>query len=540
VLAVCAELTGGETGAGFFSRMNHIVEGFVSEIVSASHGSLQLVDRVDQLSGEIDAIEASILLVESLAKESRFVSVIAGVEAEKAGKAGHDFWLVAKEVRSVASELGNYASQIQDEADKCRDRLEGAQLCAGTLSGNDLTPALQAHESVLVAVAELDAACGAFSAGAGRGGVRLYLEPCAAWPLRLSGDPVRLQQICNNLVANAVKFTPPGGEVVVRSSWAEGRLVVEVADTGIGIAPEKLASVFEPFTQADAGITRRFGGTGLGLAVCSTLARQMGGQVTATSTPGAGSVFRLEVSLPALDATPPPASAARVQVRLSDPREHAIATEVLRRLGVEVSTGPTSGAVVLTDEAGAAGLPPDQVWVVCSPVDVPPAGFQGVVHRPLRRSNLLHLLEVKAPEVAPVYSTRRVLVAEDNPRQPTARAAHARAHGVRVPAGGQRRGGTGGRGGRALGSHSHGLPDARDVRARGDRAHSAAAGAQRGRAHRRLDGQRAARRPRAVPRGGHERRAGQALQVRGAGAGGAESLRLTTPSSCTSRAARSS
>lgn len=415
MLAVCAELTGGETGAGFFSRMNHIVEGFVSEIVSASHGSLQLVDRVDQLSGEIDAIEASILLVESLAKESRFVSVIAGVEAEKAGKAGHDFWLVAKEVRSVASELGNYASQIQDEADKCRDRLEGAQLCAGTLSGNDLTPALQAHESVLVAVAELDAACGAFSAGAGRGGVRLYLEPCAAWPLRLSGDPVRLQQICNNLVANAVKFTPPGGEVVVRSSWAEGRLVVEVADTGIGIAPEKLASVFEPFTQADAGITRRFGGTGLGLAVCSTLARQMGGQVTATSTPGAGSVFRLEVSLPALDATPPPASAARVQVRLSDPREHAIATEVLRRLGVEVSTGPTSGAVVLTDEAGAAGLPPDQVWVVCSPVDVPPAGFQGVVHRPLRRSNLLHLLEVKAPEVAPVYSTRRVLVAEDNP-----------------------------------------------------------------------------------------------------------------------------
>lgn len=110
------------------------------------------------------------------------------------------------------------------------------------------------------------------------------------------GDRRRIEQILLNLLNNAVKFTEKGG-VVLRADFAsfEGgeRLRVRVSDTGIGIAPEDVASLFQPFRQIDTGLTRQHEGTGLGLAICRRLSALMGGTITVESRPGEGSTFTL-------------------------------------------------------------------------------------------------------------------------------------------------------------------------------------------------------------------------------------------------------
>ena len=146
---------------------------------------------------------------------------------------------------------------------------------------------------------------------------------------QLLGDGLRIQQILVNLASNALKFTERGRielRVIPRQETAMAqRLRFEVSDTGIGISPAALAQLFQPFTQADASTTRRFGGTGLGLSISKRLVEMMGGTIGASSTPGAGSTFWFELPLArvATDApthTPPitaPAPAAPRGPRLS-------------------------------------------------------------------------------------------------------------------------------------------------------------------------------------------------------------------------------
>ncbi len=114
-------------------------------------------------------------------------------------------------------------------------------------------------------------------------------------PARLRGDPTRLSQALLNLLSNAVKFTESGGVTVRARVSAETvsqcRVRFEVVDTGIGIAPEAVARLFNPFEQADSSTTRRFGGTGLGLAITRRLAELMGGEIGVDSRPWAGSRF---------------------------------------------------------------------------------------------------------------------------------------------------------------------------------------------------------------------------------------------------------
>jgi signal transduction histidine kinase/ActR/RegA family two-component response regulator len=121
------------------------------------------------------------------------------------------------------------------------------------------------------------------------------VTPAAAGSWR--GDSARLRQILGNLISNAVKFTDHGC-VGVHLDQVADQLVITVRDTGIGIPSEKHPLLFQKFVQVDNSATRRYGGTGLGLALSAELARMMGGRITFDSTEGLGSTFRLQVPLP--------------------------------------------------------------------------------------------------------------------------------------------------------------------------------------------------------------------------------------------------
>lgn len=112
-------------------------------------------------------------------------------------------------------------------------------------------------------------------------------------------DANRLQQILLNLLTNAIKFTPAGGEISVECRVRDDHVLISVRDTGIGISEPDLSRIFSPFVQVDSGGQRSasLGGVGLGLAICRELARAMGGEVTARSTVGAGSVFTIELAV---------------------------------------------------------------------------------------------------------------------------------------------------------------------------------------------------------------------------------------------------
>ena len=135
--------------------------------------------------------------------------------------------------------------------------------------------------------------------------LRFTVEVVGEWPVLIRADVLRLAQISHNLLANAIKFTPVG-EVGLRLTGqrlTDGRLGfrLDVRDSGIGIAPEDLAALFQPFSQVDASSTRRFGGTGLGLSICRRLAELMGGEMTVQSVAGEGSTFTLTAAFDAVD-----------------------------------------------------------------------------------------------------------------------------------------------------------------------------------------------------------------------------------------------
>jgi signal transduction histidine kinase len=124
-------------------------------------------------------------------------------------------------------------------------------------------------------------------------------------PLLLWADQRAIKQVLVNLLSNAVKFSKPGGTVTIGARRDRGDLLIEVRDTGIGIAPDALERVFEPFQQADARLSRRYGGTGLGLAISRRLVEQHDGTLALKSQEGVGTIATMR--LPAsrvIEATP--------------------------------------------------------------------------------------------------------------------------------------------------------------------------------------------------------------------------------------------
>ncbi|MES2860854.1 MAG: PAS domain S-box protein [Pseudomonadota bacterium] len=154
-------------------------------------------------------------------------------------------------------------------------------------------------------------------------GLTLTLEIDPELPDAIMGDEGRLRQVALNFLSNAVKFTG-SGEVRLAMGMSGDRLRVAVADSGIGIAPDKIDALFERFTQADASTTRVYGGTGLGLAISRRLIEMMGGEIGATSELGQGSVFWFEVPLVAaeavgsLEAEPAATLSAELRILMAD------------------------------------------------------------------------------------------------------------------------------------------------------------------------------------------------------------------------------
>ena len=178
------------------------------------------------------------------------------------------------------------------------------------------------------------------------------------------GDAVRLKQVVGNLLSNAVKFTDQGG-VRLRVGVTEGApacVTIEVRDTGVGFDAAAGAALFQRFSQADATITRRFGGTGLGLSISRSIVELMGGEISASSEPGRGSLFRARFPLPRVrsladhDARPgkdldaPEAPLARVDaLRVLLAEDHPINQKV-----VQLILAPLGAEITLAEDGAQA------------------------------------------------------------------------------------------------------------------------------------------------------------------------------------------
>jgi two-component system phosphate regulon sensor histidine kinase PhoR len=194
----------------------------------------------------------------------------------------------ALDERDVAREfLGRMQVEVDGLAQLVEELLELSQIEAGRLPLH-----LQSVDLGSVAAA----AAGRLRPQAERQGVSLHVKPPVVLPA-VEADPERIHQVVINLVHNAVKFTPPGGQVTVSGSQYDGGVAITVADTGMGIAPEVLPRLFERFYKADQA--RAGGGTGLGLAIAKHLVQAHGGRIWAESAgegQGATFTFTLPIS----------------------------------------------------------------------------------------------------------------------------------------------------------------------------------------------------------------------------------------------------
>ena len=203
------------------------------------------------------------------------------------------------------------------------DILDFSKIEAGKLQIETLPVDLQAL---------LDRATAQVRDRASHKGLNLSTEVAPDLPATCLSDPMRLEQVLLNLLSNAVKFTATG-QVQVSAGQREGQLVLSVTDTGIGMTPEQVNSLFQPFEQGDSSTTRQYGGTGLGLSISKRLVELLGGQIVVESTPGVGS--RFDVVLPLVSS--PPVTAPDTLAPESTPPERPIGQRLagLRVLAAE-------------------------------------------------------------------------------------------------------------------------------------------------------------------------------------------------------------
>lgn len=235
-------------------------------------------------------------------------------------------------------------------------------------------------------------------------------------------DPTRLRQILLNLVGNAVKFSEHG-KVQVELELGPQDWLIRVRDRGIGIRPEMLEKLFEPFSQADSSIARRFGGTGLGLTISKGLVERMGGRLWADSEPEKGSVFTLQ--LPRRDCpldSPhwrPLAQKVLLRIELENQAEVTLAEWVAQRLQAN-QVGPEVVEVVLCELAATSACDRTFLALTDQGSTIPEHLSEVVIARPLRATRLAAMLRSLVDSEAPPPAEQQgrirlsILLAEDN------------------------------------------------------------------------------------------------------------------------------
>ena len=351
---VCVPMIGGQSTLGLIYLDNRLSNAFTGPdlqmldiIADLAATALERARFFDALQSLNDKLEATVSERTQEAEQARAV-------AERATEAKSLFLAnMSHELRTpLNGVLGLTEDLLRDEATpSLRLRLEQIGFSARSLSAlvNGILDfskiesghvELDIHSFSLEEVLKTVLATVAYSAQ--EKGIELVVVVGRSVPVEVEGDSTRLKQILINLLANAVKFTESGWVKLIVGTEREGVLDFAVCDSGIGIAPDKLSVIFEPFSQADTSTTRQFGGTGLGLSICHSLTTLLGGELKVESRISAGSRFYFGIPLKTKQHYQPPNSLDGISVWVEDSQHEHRATlmAMLLSWGVKVSPEP--------------------------------------------------------------------------------------------------------------------------------------------------------------------------------------------------------
>ncbi|CAN5625151.1 hypothetical protein BH10PSE5_BH10PSE5_14390 [soil metagenome] len=347
-------------------RNNHAL---LLRSIALGRENIGLIDQLRVRNDEIEQINQS--LEQRVAERTEALKVLA-VEAQAGSRAKSEFLsTISHEIRTPLNGVLGMA-QVMERGELTapqRERLAIVKASALTLLGvvNDVLD-ISKIEAGNMTVTPADFRLDQFADGIRRLYSVLAQEKGLAFDLVLRdsapgsrfGDEVRLRQIVSNLVSNALKFTATGAINVDMRGDADG-IVIEVRDTGAGIAPADQAHVFDRFVQADGSNTRRAGGTGLGLAICRELTQLMGGEISMVSEPGVGSSFTVRLPMPAstgvaqeVTATTsrPVVEGGRILVVDDNPTNRLVLQTMLADFGLDTGTAHDGIEAVSAWESG--------------------------------------------------------------------------------------------------------------------------------------------------------------------------------------------